>query len=310
MTTSIKTGETVDKTGIHIVSTTPISVYGIGHLPQSSDGFLAIPTPALGTTYVTAAQEGTVGGGAPNDVAEFVIVGTQNATNVTINTLKATKSHAANTPWTVTLNQGQTYLVSSKVNITGSAAGDTSSNDLTGSLVTSNNPVAVFGGAACADMPGDHSPGGGCGYCNFIDEEMPPFNTWGYTYYCGDFAVKVKPRPGKRSSPIILVPRTCGPTGLPVNSSYSGAFPAPSASGLVGRTYTEIPLPDNTGMVITADQPIYVVQESVGGACDLTSSDPMYINMIPEEQWGQYYSFSTPTNFFAAHFRYQFYQCC
>ena len=155
MTTSLKTGETVDKTGIHIVSTTPISVYGIGHYPGSSDGFLALPTAALGSTYVTVGT-GRYGSRRPGNqcCGGFVIVGTQNATNVTISTLKATKSHAANTPWTVTLNQGQTYLVSSKVNITGSAAGDTSSNDLTGSLITSTQPVAVFGGASCCRFPG------------------------------------------------------------------------------------------------------------------------------------------------------------
>ena len=126
---------------------------------------------------------------------------------------------------------------------------------------------------------------------------MPPCTAWGQTYYCGDLALKTS------YDLIRIISNYSGTThvwanGVAVTSSYPGATPAPSSTGLAGRTYTEIPLPDNTGMVITADQPIYVVEESVGGVCDNTSSDPMYINMMPEEQWGQYYSFSTPTNMF------------
>src|ERR1035437_6704843 len=79
---------------------------------------------------------------------EFWIVGVQDSTNVTI-TLRdnSSKGTPANVPFSVRLNQGDTYLVQGDPN--------SASNDLTGSLIESDQPIAVFSGHMRASIPWD-----------------------------------------------------------------------------------------------------------------------------------------------------------
>src|SRR5690606_29815963 len=64
---------------------------------------------------------------------------------------------------TITLNAGETYLVRD-------ALGE---NDLTGTIVTSNNPVAAFGSHIGSFIPN------GFGFADHLVEQLTPTNTWG-----------------------------------------------------------------------------------------------------------------------------------
>jgi hypothetical protein len=190
-----RTPEVATSNGVHITSTAPLTVYGYnvwdggaGFLGGSPDGFLALPTAALGTKYYTVNYyDGNFAG--VKTVGEFVIVAPQDNTTVTITVKAHTKdasgaeSHQPGDKWTVTLMKGQTYMVQS----TGNYIGD---DDLTGSLVESSKPVAVLSGHQISAITVDMSS------ADHLLEMPPPVDKWGTQYFdmpmagrtrCGDY---------------------------------------------------------------------------------------------------------------------------
>lgn len=69
---------------------------------------------------------------------------------------------------TVTLNQGETYLLRDLA-----GAGFSGAPDLTGSIITSTKPVAVFGGNRATFIPSQFFA------ADHLVEQLPPTNTWG-----------------------------------------------------------------------------------------------------------------------------------
>lgn len=112
---------------------------------------------ALGLTFYTPFQLANSNGGysSPQGVAisGIDIVATENNTNVTITPSTNAAGHPAGVPFTITLNQGETYSVV--------AAGSTGPDHMAGTHITSNKKIAVtlkddsitMGG--CADLVGD-----------------------------------------------------------------------------------------------------------------------------------------------------------
>ena len=146
----------VEDKGIRITADNPISVYGLNKQQYTTDAFLAIPVAALGLDYrVISYSNYDVSSGSC-----FSIVATQDATALTI------FNHQTNSTTYVNLNSGQTY------HVTSTNVGD----DLTGSRIQSNFPVAVFGAVTCALIPL------GCYACDHIVEQMFPYYSWGKNF--------------------------------------------------------------------------------------------------------------------------------
>ena len=80
-------------------------------------------------------------------------------------------------------------------------------DDFTGSVVSSDKPVAVFGGADCTFKPFNDFA------CDHIEEEMFPFSTWGKTYV----GVKSKTYTGATATypDYWRIVSACGPTSCP-----------------------------------------------------------------------------------------------
>lgn len=109
---------------------------------------------SLGTSFVVPAQNFL--NNASYARSGFNIVATQNNTVITINPKQAIVGHAANIPFTITLQKGETFSAE--------AVSILANQHLSGSTITSNFPVAVtvhddsmsgapYGG--CADLMGD-----------------------------------------------------------------------------------------------------------------------------------------------------------
>ena len=109
---------------------------------------------SLGTSFVVPAQSFL--NNASYAHSGFNIVATQNNTTITINPKQAIVGHAANIPFTIVLQKGETFSAE--------AASIIGNQHLSGSTITSNNPIAVtihddsmsgapYGG--CADIMGD-----------------------------------------------------------------------------------------------------------------------------------------------------------
>jgi IgGFc binding protein/PKD domain len=120
----------VENTGIHVTAQSEVTVVGLSYYTASSDGYLGLPTPVLGTNYIVMSWEDPYGGGLNG--SEFGIVAPYDGTTVTITPAANAGGRVAGQPYTVVLNQGRTYQLQT------SAIG----GDLTGTTITSDKPIA------------------------------------------------------------------------------------------------------------------------------------------------------------------------
>ncbi len=155
---SVHVNDVVDNNGIHVTANDEVTVYGLNQIPFTTDAYLGLPTDVLGTEYLLLNYSPGFSG------SQLGIVGTVNGTTVTINLASNAAGHTAGVPYNITLNQGQTYEL------------ETSSGDLSGTLITSTQPVGVMGAVRCANIPP------GASYCDHICEMIPPTSTFGTSF--------------------------------------------------------------------------------------------------------------------------------
>ncbi|XP_038052280.1 IgGFc-binding protein-like [Patiria miniata] len=144
---------------IEIVASNEISVHGFLNQRTTTDGFLGIPVNSLGQQYVVVTA-------APLISSQFAVIGTEDSTSVQV-TLRGGTSF-----------EGQTYfagdIVKFMVNKLESVhiwAGKNSPDDLTGSIIQTDKPVAAFSGNHCANQPGT--------FCDTLVEQLVPVRSWG-----------------------------------------------------------------------------------------------------------------------------------
>ena len=147
------TSNVVDNKGIHITGEEEVSVYGLNKIPFTTDAYLGLPTDVLGTEYIMLNYK----------AGEIGVVATQNNTVVTITPTITTYTRTAGKPFSISLNQGQTYELEN----TGTTL------DFTGTIISSNKPIGVMGAVRCANMQT------GTGSCDYMCEMLPPTNTFG-----------------------------------------------------------------------------------------------------------------------------------
>jgi hypothetical protein len=135
---------------------------------------MAIPTPYLGTQYVVAGygsfNQGTF-------ASEFSLIGTQDTTFVTIR-LNADTRNGMPTGRTVSLylNKGET--------IQWQGTNASNSNDLTGTTIIANKPIACVTGHQCAQVPVETR------YCDALMEMEPPAKDFGRDFVLTSLAIK------------------------------------------------------------------------------------------------------------------------
>ena len=171
--------------GIKIVSDDNIVVYAHQYLGNQSDATLVLPTRTLGKEYFAASYYQS-SASSTRGRSTFLIVGTQDSTVVRITPKIAIQkgsatsslgSLPANTPYEITLDEGEVYQ--------GYGFGASLSDDVTGTSFevidtgsTANcRKIAVFTGSSYARV-------GNCsgGFVNSGDnlyEQMFPINSWG-----------------------------------------------------------------------------------------------------------------------------------
>src|SRR5690554_476349 len=145
--------------GVRVIANQEVTVYGLNQYQYTTDAFLALPVDVLGLEYLNISYQGV--GGNPS---QMLVVGAYDNTELTIIPTAAAAGRAANTPFNITLNAGESYLL------------EASGGDLTGSSVTANAPIAVMGASKCVNIPV------GYGACDHIVEMLPPVATWGQSF--------------------------------------------------------------------------------------------------------------------------------
>ena len=164
--------ENILDNGIHVTSDRDITLYALNHWGSTTDGFLVLPTAALGQDYMTTNYGSD----------QFHIVATEDNTEVTITfvedtTIALTLPVQAGEQRVINLQAGETYQVLKGGNSSGTA--------LTGTEITSDKPVAVFSGARCSFVPFTVAA------CDHLVEQLLPIKYWGQEYY----TIPLKNRP-------------------------------------------------------------------------------------------------------------------
>lgn len=166
----LREDQQVIQKSFYVTSNEEITVYATSHAQTTTDATLILPTDALGKFYVIASYNSdvpsNVNGATPS---QFVITATENGTNVTI-TPSCLTTKNSDSEIEVTLNKGDAYLVQASIEL------QESQSDLSGSIVKSDKPIAVFSGHQRALIPHNLSSSGSR---DMLFEQLPSVETWG-----------------------------------------------------------------------------------------------------------------------------------
>ena len=245
--------------GIHITSDEEITVYGFNIFTASTDAFLCLPTDALGSEYITLAYNGL----SNRYASELGVVATESGTtNVTITPSVLANGQAAGVPFSVSLTQGQTYLMQSNI----------SSADLTGTHISSDKNVAVFSGSQCSNVPVNKT------FCDHLVEQLPPLTAWGKDFITIPLATRLN------GDTYRFMAQTDN-TDVQLNGVIIATLDA-------GEFHEQIITGYNS---ISATEPILVAQYSNGASYDAVTADPFMLLVPPTEQFLAAYTFNTGT---------------
>lgn len=126
--------------GLYIHSTATINAY-VAVCQNNSEIYALKGANGLGTEFLVTTQfqfangNGSSSGAYSQAKNTVEIIATENNTTVNITPSKACVGHAANVPFTVTLQRGQVYTLA--------ASSQAAANHLGGTIITSNNPIVV-----------------------------------------------------------------------------------------------------------------------------------------------------------------------
>jgi IgGFc binding protein len=246
--------DVVESNGVHILASEPVGVVGVDQLPNSTDAFLGLPLEMLGTNYWILGYGNTHADVPELNGTQFAIVAGYDDTAVTIVPSVTTGSHALGAPYTLALNQGQTYQLR---NTNGAPA------DLSGSWIRSDKPIGVFAGHRCATVPDDT-----VFFCNYLVEQLPPVSAWGTQYLAQPLGLSTN------SQRLRVLAGTPGTAVTLLSSSRS------SQSLILNQgQWAELPLVDP--IMITAIQPVLVAQFTPSGTNPAGEESDATMTLVP-----------------------------
>lgn len=165
---AVNGGQTVSRKSFHITADHEVTLYGVNIRVMSSDAFLALPDDVLTGRYiVTAWPNGFLQTGDYDKSSEFAVIGTEDGTTVRITPSTVLLGRTTTETFTVGLNRGDVYFGQAQLGLP---------NDVSGTEIRANKPVAVYAGNQRTSVPTDVG--------NFRDhlvEQMPPIEAWGNT---------------------------------------------------------------------------------------------------------------------------------
>lgn len=241
--------------GIHIIAENTISVYALNKRNKSSDATVVLPAISLGREYYAMAHMESNGGG-PSLYSEILIVAISNQTKLEITPSSyTTNGNLSNTPFTITLNEGQTYQLQSNYDLTGTKIE---------SVITGQDDCksfAVYGGNEWTRL-------GECGGLqDNLYEQMFPVSTWGREFV----SVPYKTRIG---GDIFKILASEDSTLVTINNG--------DPMLINGGKFKNVLISKNS--YIKSDKPISIGQFSRSQNCDDVEGDPFFIMLSPIEQ--------------------------
>jgi len=252
--------------GIRVTANDEVVVYGLNQRVASTDAFLGLPVDILGTDYIVLCRNESLSARNFSPLqgpSEFVVVGTVDNTQVTITPSVSTGARVAGVPYVIALNRFQTYQLKT----------DGALEDLSGTTITSDQPIALFAGGECLDIPN------GTAFCDHIVEQLPPTGTWGTSFIAVSLATRTA------GDLFRVIARDDG-TQVQIDGG--------PATPLNRAQFLEVDLASGTAHLIEASGPVLVMQYSKGTNADNVTSDPFMMMVPPTQQFLSAYTVSTP----------------
>jgi hypothetical protein len=219
----------VRNTGLLITATNNIGAY-YANTCDNSEIYALKGRNALGTDFLVPTQYDFGNSSGYGGGSSVEIVATEDSTDVTITPTKSCVGHAANRPFTIRLNRGQSFALR--------ASGLNAADHLFNTIVVSNKPVAV-------NYTDDSVSGPGV---DLIGDQLVPVNLLGTEY------IAVSNNQGNNNDIVYIFP-----TQDNTQVFVDGALHATLNRG--DKTKVEIP---NSNQIqakhITSDRPISVLQ--------------------------------------------------
>ncbi|MCY2989176.1 MAG: PKD domain-containing protein, partial [Planctomycetota bacterium] len=259
----------IENQGIHVTTQQEVTVYGVSQECEGTDAYLALPTDVLGREYLVLSY--------PNPKAvdaelhtQFAVVATRDGTTVTITPTVKSETRLAGVPFTVTLDCGQVYHLRST---------EPSPADLTGTVISANQPVVVLSGHRGANVPL------GFPYANPLVEQLPPVTAWGRHFVT-----------------LPLATRTRGDTFrfLAAENGTQVTIDGQLAATLDRGQFLERVL--TAAAEITSNRPLLVGQYATGTSFDGVQGDPSLMLVPPLEQFQADYRIASVASDLLEHF--------
>lgn len=248
---------------LRVQSQAPVSVVPWSGRSFSIGTTLVLPNERLGKDYRVMAWGPGLGAGS-----QVVIVATRNNTNVSITAPVAAAGHPANVPFQISLQAGQRYDLRA----------DTTQQDLTGAVIRASQPIAVYSGHTCAEVPDNFD------FCDSAYEQQRPRNEALGT----EFAFV--PRAERPNGDVIRVLADAPETTVYFNGSKIASL---------GAGETMDVLRSSPGLISTS-QPALVAQfsracsfDAIGDSCP---GDPSQLSLEPTQRWARRYLATVPNN--------------
>lgn len=255
---------TASVNGYSIDSPDPIAAYLMdANTPVASNDITNLfPDTSLGTNYlVMAATSGLI-----NNGSQIAVVAGADGTTVTITpSAPLTTGQPAGAPFVVVLNRLEA------IEFRASGTGD-----LTGTIISSTQPVAAFGGHFCANVPDT------TGFCDHVIEQLPASSDFGTSF------VLV---PTEQAGPGDVVKILARDDGTVVTFQDSGGTTVQPTLNAGESLILPPQLAENTR--VTSNQPILLGQFMIGQAL-AGDGDPAF-SLVPDQgQWLDLYIFNVP----------------
>lgn len=145
----------------------------------STDASLLLPSYSLGTEYMVLGWPSLKAGIVTEGRGYFTIVAVRDGTEVTVKPNAVIEAGGG----VAAMSAGETRVFSlERGQVLSLSTPNVSGHDLSGSLVSSTQPVAVFSGNECANVPLDKSA------CDHLEEQLFSVDHWGTTFVAAKFA--------------------------------------------------------------------------------------------------------------------------
>jgi IgGFc binding protein len=258
---------------INVTANAPLSVYAINYDRALSAAFTAFPTTLLGTNYCVIARPASLAPEiAGTGYSQFAIVATEDYTTVVI-TPSATADLSGTVLYTNTLQKGETYQIRSIGN----------TDDVTGTLIASDKPIAVFAGASDAFVPDANTSAD-----NPLVQEQIPVNDWGTQALALSFA-------GRSNGASYRILAANNGTVISITGKVVTVVGEISPPWTVTTSNETVVVTNNAGQFydigvdgpveFLANRPIQVAQFANGTELDLQKGDPSEILLPPTDHY-------------------------